>query len=142
MRSACTPCWSAGRRCWSSPLSCRPRRRALFWAQPPCTESRAAASLDALESVPCALVSQGTTNLMTRALAAVGKRLETVPDPTQIHYHLPASLAHPGGWEVKVLWHARARVGPPGDMPSRCVPRSLSRAAAAWGATLSARDGC
>lgn len=44
----------------------------------------------------------GTTNLMTRALASVGKRLQTVPDPTQIHYHLPASKAHPQGWEVKV----------------------------------------
>ena len=37
----------------------------------------------------------GTTNLITRALAAVGKRLETIPDPTQIHYHLPKSAAHP-----------------------------------------------
>lgn len=26
---------------------------------------------------------------------AAGKRLETVPDPTQIHYHLPASSRHP-----------------------------------------------
>ena len=38
---------------------------------------------------------RGTTNLMTRALAAVGKRLPTVPDPTQIHYHLPPSPRHP-----------------------------------------------
>ena len=38
---------------------------------------------------------EGTTNLITRALAAVGKSLDTVPDPTQIHYHLPASSAHP-----------------------------------------------
>ena len=38
----------------------------------------------------------GTTNLLTRVLAAVGKKLETVPDPTQIHYHLPSDL------EVKV----------------------------------------
>lgn len=44
----------------------------------------------------------GTTNLMTRALASVGKRLQTVPDPTQIHYHLPPSAAHPQGWQVKV----------------------------------------
>eukprot|EP00891_Asterochloris_glomerata_P002476 jgi/Astpho2/2476/Aster-04200 len=44
----------------------------------------------------------GTTNLITRALAAVGKRLETIPDPTQIHYHLPKSAAHPQGLEVKV----------------------------------------
>lgn len=38
---------------------------------------------------------KGTTNLITRALAAVGKSLETAPDPTQIHYHLPRSQAHP-----------------------------------------------
>lgn len=38
---------------------------------------------------------EGTTNLITRALAAVGKNLDTVPDPTQIHYHLPRSQAHP-----------------------------------------------
>lgn len=38
---------------------------------------------------------KGTTNLMTRALAAVGKRLDTVPDPTQIHYHLPPGPRHP-----------------------------------------------
>jgi prolycopene isomerase len=33
--------------------------------------------------------SQGTTNLLTRALAAVGKTVETRPDPVQVHYHLP-----------------------------------------------------
>ena len=38
---------------------------------------------------------QGTTNLITRALAAVGRQLHTKPDPTQIHYHLPKSAAHP-----------------------------------------------
>ncbi len=38
---------------------------------------------------------QGTTNLITRALAAVGRSMETVPDPTQIHYRLPKSEAHP-----------------------------------------------
>ncbi|KKJ01235.1 carotenoid isomerase [Prochlorothrix hollandica] len=35
---------------------------------------------------------KGTTNLLTRALAAVGMELETVPDPVQIHYHLPQDL--------------------------------------------------
>jgi hypothetical protein len=39
---------------------------------------------------------------MTRALAAVGKRLETVPDPTQIHYHLPPGPRHP-----QVLGHSK-----------------------------------
>ena len=36
---------------------------------------------------------QGTTNLLTRALAAVGQSIETVPDPVQVHYHLPSGLA-------------------------------------------------
>lgn len=36
--------------------------------------------------------TQGTTNLLTRALAAVNVNLETIPDPVQIHYHLPAGL--------------------------------------------------
>ena len=35
---------------------------------------------------------QGTTNLLTRALEAVGMSLETIPDPVQIHYHLPNGL--------------------------------------------------
>jgi prolycopene isomerase len=39
---------------------------------------------------------QGTTNLLTRALQAVDVSLETIPDPVQIHYHLP------GGLEVQV----------------------------------------
>ncbi|MGG6295166.1 carotenoid isomerase [Leptolyngbya sp. AN02str] len=36
--------------------------------------------------------SQGTTNLLTRALDAVGMSIETIPDPVQIHYHLPKGL--------------------------------------------------
>jgi prolycopene isomerase len=36
--------------------------------------------------------SQGTTNLLTRALAAVNVSLETIPDSVQIHYHLPSGL--------------------------------------------------
>ncbi|MFM6131338.1 MAG: FAD-dependent oxidoreductase, partial [Sphaerospermopsis kisseleviana] len=36
--------------------------------------------------------SQGTTNLLTRALKAVNVSLETIPDPVQIHYHLPGDL--------------------------------------------------
>jgi prolycopene isomerase len=35
---------------------------------------------------------QGTTNLLTRALEAVNVSLETIPDPVQIHYHLPGKL--------------------------------------------------
>ncbi|MBV5257846.1 carotene isomerase [Synechococcus moorigangaii CMS01] len=39
---------------------------------------------------------RGTTNLLTRALAAVDMTVETIPDPVQIHYHLPNDL------EIKV----------------------------------------
>jgi prolycopene isomerase len=35
---------------------------------------------------------RGTTNLLTRALEAVNVSLETIPDPVQIHYHLPNDL--------------------------------------------------
>ena len=35
---------------------------------------------------------RGTTNLLTRALDAVGQKLETISDPVQIHYHLPDGL--------------------------------------------------
>ncbi|WP_373478411.1 carotenoid isomerase [Geminocystis sp.] len=35
---------------------------------------------------------KGTTNLLTRALAAVNQKIETIPDPVQIHYHLPNNL--------------------------------------------------
>jgi prolycopene isomerase len=36
--------------------------------------------------------SQGTTNLLTRALGTVDQYIETVPDSVQIHYHLPDNL--------------------------------------------------
>ncbi|HAG80290.1 MAG TPA: carotene isomerase [Cyanobacteria bacterium UBA12227] len=36
--------------------------------------------------------TQGTTNLLTKALEAVNVNLETIPDTVQIHYHLPAGL--------------------------------------------------
>ncbi len=35
---------------------------------------------------------QGTTNLLTRALAAVGEQIETIPDAVQVQYHLPNHL--------------------------------------------------
>lgn len=35
---------------------------------------------------------RGTTNLLTRALQGVGMEIETIPDPVQIHYHLPNNL--------------------------------------------------
>ena len=36
---------------------------------------------------------QGTTNLLTRALAAVGQQIDTIPDPVQVHYRLPNGLS-------------------------------------------------
>lgn len=35
---------------------------------------------------------RGTTNLLTRALAKVGRRLDTIPDQVQVRYHLPDGL--------------------------------------------------
>jgi len=37
--------------------------------------------------------TQGTTNLLTRALDAVHVSIETIPDSVQIHYHLPNGLS-------------------------------------------------
>ncbi|MBD2579007.1 carotenoid isomerase [Oscillatoria sp. FACHB-1406] len=36
--------------------------------------------------------TEGTTNLLTRALDAVNVSIETIPDSCQIHYHLPEGL--------------------------------------------------
>src|SRR4028118_2168875 len=36
--------------------------------------------------------TEGTTNLLTKALEAVNVSLKTIPDPVQIHYHLPQGL--------------------------------------------------
>ncbi len=36
--------------------------------------------------------TEGTTNLLTRALDAVNVKMETIADPVQIHYHLPNNL--------------------------------------------------
>jgi prolycopene isomerase len=35
---------------------------------------------------------KGNINLVTRALAAVGKKMEIIPDPVTVHYHLPDGL--------------------------------------------------
>ena len=48
---------------------------------------------------------QGTTNLITKCLESVGKKMATVPDPTQVFYHLPKSARFP---EVR---HGLQRVG-------------------------------
>nr|ATQ36010.1 prolycopene isomerase [Melanothamnus japonicus] len=38
------------------------------------------------------LGSEGTTNLLTRALQTVQKNIESIPDPVQVNYHLPGNL--------------------------------------------------
>ena len=53
-------------------------------------------TFDVGSSMMFGMGQEGTTNLITRALSAVGKSLDTVPDPTQIHYHLPPSAAQSG----------------------------------------------
>ncbi|KAH9330677.1 hypothetical protein KI387_002785, partial [Taxus chinensis] len=35
----------------------------------------------------------GSINLITKALANVGCKMEVVPDPTTVHYHLPGGLS-------------------------------------------------
>ena len=36
---------------------------------------------------------QGNLNLITQALAAVGCKLQVIPDPTTVHFHLPNNLS-------------------------------------------------
>nr|ATQ36005.1 prolycopene isomerase [Dumontia simplex] len=36
--------------------------------------------------------TRGTTNLLTRALDAVDRRVDTIPDPVQVRYHLPDGI--------------------------------------------------
>ncbi|GAX80223.1 hypothetical protein CEUSTIGMA_g7661.t1 [Chlamydomonas eustigma] len=45
---------------------------------------------------------EGTTNLITKCLEAVGKKMATIPDPTQVNYHLPKSSRFPEGLNVRV----------------------------------------
>jgi prolycopene isomerase len=63
---------------------------------------RAGYTFDVGSSMMFGMGDAGTTNLITKALESVGKRLETIPDPTQVHYHLPASGARPDGLNVQV----------------------------------------
>lgn len=43
---------------------------------------------------------QGGSNLITKALANLGRRVDTVADPAQLVYHLPRSNRFPQGLEV------------------------------------------
>eukprot|EP00244_Chara_vulgaris_P010006 TRINITY_DN442_c0_g1_i3.p1 TRINITY_DN442_c0_g1~~TRINITY_DN442_c0_g1_i3.p1 ORF type:complete len:689 (+),score=113.73 TRINITY_DN442_c0_g1_i3:238-2304(+) len=51
--------------------------------------SRQGYTFDVGSSMMFGFGESGTTNLLTRSLAAVGKKLDVVSDPHQVHYHLP-----------------------------------------------------
>lgn len=51
--------------------------------------SRQGYHFDVGASMIFGLGQQGSTNLLTRALAAVDQTIESIPDPVQVHYHLP-----------------------------------------------------
>lgn len=36
---------------------------------------------------------QGNLNLITQALEAVGHKMEVIPDPSTVHFHLPGDLS-------------------------------------------------
>ncbi|KAG6388500.1 hypothetical protein SASPL_149928 [Salvia splendens] len=48
---------------------------------------------DVGSSVMFGFSEKGNLNLITQALAAVGARLEVIPDPTTVHFHLPNGLS-------------------------------------------------
>ncbi|KAH9626755.1 hypothetical protein KSS87_022069 [Heliosperma pusillum] len=48
---------------------------------------------DVGSSVMFGFSDQGNLNLITQALAAVGHKMEVIPDPTTVHFHLPNNLS-------------------------------------------------
>ncbi|CAM6102441.1 unnamed protein product [Calypogeia fissa] len=50
-------------------------------------------TFDVGSSVMFGFSDKGNINLVTRALAAVGKKMELIPDPVTVHYHLPDGLS-------------------------------------------------
>eukprot|EP00850_Spirogloea_muscicola_P015807 SM000124S25939 [mRNA] locus=s124:249496:259561:+ [translate_table: standard] len=50
-------------------------------------------TFDVGSSVMFGFGDKGNVNLVTRALAAVGKKLELLPDPAAVEYHVPGGLA-------------------------------------------------
>ncbi|GFR46202.1 hypothetical protein Agub_g7733 [Astrephomene gubernaculifera] len=63
---------------------------------------RAGFTFDVGSSMMFGMGQEGTTNLITKCLQAVGRQLPTVPDPTQVVYHLPKSERFPQGLHVSV----------------------------------------
>jgi prolycopene isomerase len=53
---------------------------------------RAGYRFDVGASMIFGLGDHGTTNLLTRALATVGRRVDSIPDPVQVRYHLPSDI--------------------------------------------------
>ncbi|XP_054802730.1 prolycopene isomerase, chloroplastic isoform X5 [Prosopis cineraria] len=47
----------------------------------------------ALLSCLVSVIRSGNLNLITQALAAVGCRMQVIPDPTTVHFHLPNNLS-------------------------------------------------
>ncbi|KAL1566094.1 prolycopene isomerase [Salvia divinorum] len=54
---------------------------------------RAGFKFDVGSSVMFGFSDKGNLNLITQALAAVGAKLEVIPDPTTVHFHLPNGLS-------------------------------------------------
>ncbi|KVH94135.1 Carotene isomerase [Cynara cardunculus var. scolymus] len=50
-------------------------------------------TFDVGSSVMFGFSDKGNLNLITQALAAVGCKMEVIPDPTTVHFHLPNSLS-------------------------------------------------
>lgn len=48
---------------------------------------------DVGSSVMFGFSDKGSINLITKALATVGCKMEVIPDPTTVHYHLPGGLS-------------------------------------------------
>lgn len=50
-------------------------------------------TFDVGSSVMFGFSDKGNLNLITQALEAVGRRMEVIPDPTTVHFHLPGGLS-------------------------------------------------
>lgn len=50
-------------------------------------------TFDVGSSVMFGFSDKGNLNLITQALAAVGRKLEVIPDPSTVHFHLPNDLS-------------------------------------------------
>ncbi|KAK8542145.1 hypothetical protein V6N13_137283 [Hibiscus sabdariffa] len=50
-------------------------------------------TFDVGSSVMFGFSDKGNLNLITQALAAVGREMEVIPDPTTVHFHLPNNLS-------------------------------------------------